>query len=92
MEAFLHLNPLFPLNSERKIKYAFRKCANDSVLELSFAEEKGFNGTIFQCVDRAVDFIGGDVKQSFYYQISLKYELQIEQFATRPTEVYWASG
>jgi len=54
---------------------------------LSFADEKGFNGKISECIEKALDSLGEGIKQSFYYQINEKYHLPKEQFASRPAEI-----
>ncbi len=54
---------------------------------MSFADDRGFNGEISRCIEKALDSLGEGVKQSFYFQIKEKYDLPKEQFASRPTEI-----
>ncbi len=54
---------------------------------LSFSEDKGFNGKISQCIDKALDSLGEGVKQSFYYQIEERFQLPKDEFASRPEDV-----
>jgi hypothetical protein len=66
-------------------KHAKKSLSSDS--EVAFAEDKGFNGKISQCIDKALDSLGEGVKQSLYYQIGKKYKLPIDQIAVKPEEV-----
>ena len=54
---------------------------------MAFADDKGFNGKISQCIDRALDAFGEGVKESLYYQIKKQYDVPREQFASRPAEI-----
>jgi hypothetical protein len=54
---------------------------------LTNIEETGFNGRISACIDRALDLLGEGVKRSFYFQISERYKLPVDQFSKRPEEV-----
>ncbi len=54
---------------------------------VSFADDKGFNGKISECIEKALDSLGEGVKQSFFHQIIEKYHLPREQFASRPAEI-----
>ncbi|HYB04606.1 MAG TPA: hypothetical protein VED17_09090 [Nitrososphaerales archaeon] len=49
--------------------------------------EKGFNATIFQCIDRALNTLGENAKLALYYQIGSKLNLDAKQFPTRPLDV-----
>ena len=54
---------------------------------VSFADDRGFNGEISRCIEKALDSLGEGVKQSFYFQIKREDYLPKEQFASRPTEI-----
>jgi hypothetical protein len=49
--------------------------------------EKGFNATIFQCIDRALNTLGENAKLALHYQIGSKLHLDAKQFPSRPLEV-----
>jgi len=51
---------------------------------LSFAEEKGFNAKILECIDKALRNLGEGVQPAFYHQIEKKHNLPREQFVTKP--------
>ncbi|MFI5421558.1 MAG: hypothetical protein ACHQ1H_11375, partial [Nitrososphaerales archaeon] len=51
---------------------------------MSFAEEKGFNGKILECLDGALDTLGEGVKPSLYYRIEKTYNMRREAFVTKP--------
>ncbi len=65
----------------------FRKSLPNGGTEVAFAEDKGFNGKISQCIDKALDSLGDGIRQSLYYQISKKYKLPMEQIVVKPDEV-----
>jgi hypothetical protein len=54
---------------------------------VAFADDKGFNGKISQCIDRALDTFGEGVKESLYYQIKKQYNVPKEQFVSKPAEI-----
>jgi len=54
---------------------------------VAFADDKGFNGKISQCIDKALDTFGEGVKESLYYQIKKQYNVPREQFVSRPAEI-----
>ncbi len=54
---------------------------------MASADDKGFNGKICQCIDRALDTFGEGVKRSLYYQMERKYHLSREILATKPEVV-----
>lgn len=54
---------------------------------MAFADDKGFNCKVSQCIEKALDSLGAGVRQSFYFQIIEKHDLPREQFAIRPSEV-----
>jgi hypothetical protein len=54
--------------------------------KLTRADDKGFNGKISQCLDKALDTLGQDVKIAFYYQIEEKYHVPRGQIPTKPKE------
>ena len=54
---------------------------------MAFAGDKGFNGKISQCIDRALDSLGEGVRQSLYYQIENKNHISRETVATKPEVV-----
>ncbi len=49
--------------------------------------EKGFNGTIFQCIDTALSTIGETSKLALYHQIALKNGLSVNELQSRPPKV-----
>ena len=49
--------------------------------------EKGFNGTIFHCIDAALNTLGEASKVALYYQVGSKFRLDSSQFESRPLEV-----
>lgn len=54
---------------------------------MAFADDKGFNGKISQCIDRALDTFGEGVKESLYYQIEKQYNIPKEEFVSKPAEI-----
>ena len=54
---------------------------------MSFSIERGFNGKIFDCIDRALDTLGEGVKQSLYYQIENRFHIPRDEFASRSPEI-----
>ena len=54
---------------------------------VSFADEKGFNGKISRCIDRALDSLGAGVRQSLYFQIERKFHVQKGELEHKPSEV-----
>jgi hypothetical protein len=55
--------------------------------KLASTEDKGFNGKIFQCIDKALDTFGEGVKLSFYYQIEKQYSVPKEKIPFKPNEI-----
>ena len=51
---------------------------------MASADDKGFNGKISQCIDRALDTFGEGVKRSLYYQMETKYHLSRQVAAVKP--------
>ncbi len=49
--------------------------------------EKGFNGTIFQCIDKALSTLGETAKLALYHQVVSEYGLQPNQLQSRPFEL-----
>jgi len=49
--------------------------------------EKGFNATIFQCIDRALSALGENAKLALFHQIFSEFGLESSQFRSRPLEV-----
>ena len=54
---------------------------------MRISKEKGFNSTIFECIERALKKLGESVTASILYQIEEKYKLPREEFASRPLEL-----
>jgi hypothetical protein len=49
--------------------------------------EKGFNATIFSCIDTALNTLGEASRLALYYQVGSKFHLNSTQFESRPLEV-----
>jgi hypothetical protein len=49
--------------------------------------EKGFNATIFQCMDRALSSLGDTAKLALYHQVATVYGLDPHQLRSRPLDV-----
>ncbi|MHB1868023.1 MAG: hypothetical protein ACYCPP_03660 [Nitrososphaerales archaeon] len=49
-------------------------------------EQKGFNGEIFICIEKAFESLGESVALSFFYQIENKFHFPREEFAAKPIE------
>ncbi len=49
--------------------------------------EKGFNATIFECIDRAISTLGDDAKQALYHRMTSVYGLEPKQLRSRPLDV-----
>jgi hypothetical protein len=54
---------------------------------LPIPEEKGFNGTIFDCIEKALNTLGVSVASSVLYQIEKRYQFPREEFASRPIDL-----
>jgi hypothetical protein len=54
---------------------------------LRISEEKGFNGLIFDCIERALEMLGESVASSVLYQIETKYQFPRVEFAARPLDL-----
>jgi hypothetical protein len=54
---------------------------------LAFANDKGFNGKVSQCIEKALNTLGEGVKQSLYYQMERRYHLSKETFLVNPEAV-----
>jgi hypothetical protein len=53
---------------------------------LRIQEEKGFNGLVFNCIDKALKSLGESVAMSFFYQIEKNFHFPREEFVARPLE------
>lgn len=49
-------------------------------------EDKGFNSSIFACIEKALKSLGESVAASIFYQIEKKFNFPREEFASRPIE------
>lgn len=50
--------------------------------------EKGFNGTLFDCIDKAiVSILGKDAVITFYYAIQQRFNFSEKEFAQRPLQM-----
>ena len=47
---------------------------------------KGFNGLIFNCIEKALHSLGESVASAFFYQIENKFRFPKEEFASKPIE------
>jgi hypothetical protein len=56
-------------------------------LERHGVSEKGFNGIIFECIDRALSALGEASKQALYYQVTMKSGLKSDELQFKPLEV-----
>lgn len=54
---------------------------------MRISKEKGFNSTIFECIETALKKLGESVAASILYQIEEKYKLPRQEFASRPLEM-----
>ena len=50
-------------------------------------EENGFNGTNFDCIEKALNTLGVSVATSVLYQIEKRYQFPREEFASRPIDL-----
>ena len=49
--------------------------------------DKGFNATVFQCIDRALSTLGDSAKLALFHQMETVYGLKATEFRSKPLDV-----